>query len=96
LRSKVPTAPTVRSGLELLLAANRAGVCERGDLVREEAVSARPRVWLGSREAEGGVVYMVRHIPGSLSSLQKREGSCCSRHKRSQHGLVAKQQETST
>jgi hypothetical protein len=42
LRSRVPT---VRSGLELLLAANTAGVCERGDLVvRDEAVRARPRV----------------------------------------------------
>jgi hypothetical protein len=55
LRSRVPT---VRSGLELLLAAaaKTAGVCERGDLVvREEAVRARPRVWLGSREADEGL-----------------------------------------
>jgi hypothetical protein len=51
LRSNVPS---VRSGLELLLGATTAGVCERGDLVREDAVSARPRVWLGSREADEG------------------------------------------
>jgi hypothetical protein len=39
-----------------------------------------------TRGGRGAVaVYMVRHIPNSLSSLQKREGSCCSRHGRCQH-----------
>ena len=36
--------PKVRSGLELLLVPARAGVCERGVIVRDEAVRARPRV----------------------------------------------------
>jgi hypothetical protein len=43
-----------RSGLEVLLATTTAGVCERGDRVRDEAVSARPRVTDGSREGMEG------------------------------------------
>jgi hypothetical protein len=41
----------------------------------------------GLTRGRGGVVYMVRHIPSSLSSLQEWEGSSCSTHSRSQHGL---------
>jgi hypothetical protein len=50
LRSSVCS---VRSGLELPLTIFRAGVCDRGVMLREEAVSARPRVWLGSRREDG-------------------------------------------
>jgi hypothetical protein len=56
----------VRSGLELLLLATKtAGVWERGDLVRDEAVSARPRVWLGSREAEEGLSIWCDAFPAA-------------------------------
>jgi hypothetical protein len=68
LRSKVPT---VRSGLELLLAAKTAGVCERGDLVvRDEAVRARPRVWLGSREAEEGLSIWCDTFPAACRACR--------------------------
>lgn len=40
----------LRSGLELLLGTTTAGVCERGEMVRDEVVSARPRVTEGSRD----------------------------------------------
>jgi hypothetical protein len=45
LRSSVPG---VRSGLEWLLGITTAGVCERGERVRDDEVRARPRVWPGS------------------------------------------------
>lgn len=70
LRSKVPTVLTVRSGLELLLAAKTAGVCERGDLVREDAVRARPRVWLGSREAEEGFSIWCDAFPAACRACR--------------------------
>lgn len=43
----------LRSGLELLLGV-RTGVWERGERMREVAVSARPRVTEGSREGTLG------------------------------------------
>jgi hypothetical protein len=54
LRSSVPG---VRSGLEWLLGMTTAGVCERGDLLRDDEVRARPRVWLGSRETAGWSIW---------------------------------------
>lgn len=44
----------LRSGLELLLGTSTTGVCERGEIVRAEAVSARPRVTEDSREGIEG------------------------------------------
>jgi hypothetical protein len=55
----------VRSGLELLLVALMAGVCEREAMVRDEAVSARPRVWLGSREADEGFSIWCDTFPAA-------------------------------
>src|SRR4051812_16991704 len=48
-----------RSGLDLALVVTTTGVCERGERVREEVVSARPRVTTeGSREGmEGGSIW---------------------------------------
>lgn len=43
-----------RSGLELLLGTRTTGVWERGEIVRAEVVSARPRVTEGSREGMEG------------------------------------------
>lgn len=62
LRSRVPK---VRSGLELLLATATAGVCDRGEAMREEAVNARPRVWLGSREVEEGLSIWCDTFPAA-------------------------------
>lgn len=42
-----------------------AGVCEREATVRDEAVSARPRVWLGSREADEGFSIWCDAFPAA-------------------------------
>lgn len=66
----------MRSGLELLLALTMAGVCERGDLVREEAVRARPRVWLGSREAkEGFSIWCDAAFPAAVRACRSGKGA---------------------
>jgi hypothetical protein len=73
LRSRV--LPRMRSGLELLLGMVTWGVCERGDLVREEAVSARPRVWLGSREAEEGLSIWCDAFPAACRACRSGKGA---------------------
>jgi hypothetical protein len=67
--------PKVRSGLELLLGTTTAGVCERGDRVRDEAVSARPRVWLGSREAEEGLSIWCDTFPACRACRSGKEAA---------------------
>jgi hypothetical protein len=70
----------VRSGLELLLAAAKtAGVCERGDLVRDEAVRARPRVWLGSREAEEGLSIWCDTFPAACRACRSGKEAAATR-----------------
>jgi hypothetical protein len=73
LRSRV--VPRMRSGLELLLGMATWGVCERGDLVREEAVSARPRVWLGSRETEEGLSIWCDAFPAACRACRSGKGA---------------------
>lgn len=78
----------VRSGLELLLPTTRAGVWERGDFaVRDEAVSARPRVWLaGSREADEGFSIWCDTFPAGGRACRRGKAAAARRHGSAKHG----------
>jgi hypothetical protein len=78
----------VRSGLELLLVALRAGVWEREATVRDEAVSARPRVWLGSREADEGLSIWCDTFPAAGRACRRGKAAAWARH-RGQHSSEA-------
>lgn len=69
----------MRSGLELLLAAAMAGVCEREAMVRDEAVRARPRVWLGSREAEEGFSIWCDAFPAAGRACRRGKAAAGAR-----------------
>lgn len=70
----------VRSGLELLLAPFTAGVCDRGVMVREEAVSALPRVWLGSREADEGFSIWCDTFPAAGRACKRGRAAASRAH----------------